>query len=29
MDVSPFAEAQELWKNYELVGNWWDDEDAA
>ena len=29
MDVSPFAEARELWKNYDLVGNPWDEEDAA
>lgn len=29
MDMSPFAEAQELWKNYELVGNPWDEENAA
>jgi hypothetical protein len=29
MDMSPFAEAHELWKNYELVGNPWDEEQAA
>jgi hypothetical protein len=29
MDMSPFAEAQELWKNYELVGNPYAVEDAA
>ena len=29
MDLPPFAEAQELSKNYELVGNPWDEGDAA
>jgi len=29
MDMPPFAEAQKLWKDYELVGNPWDEEDAA
>ena len=29
MDIPPFAEAHELWKNYELVGNSWGEENAA
>lgn len=29
MDMPPFAEGHELWKNYELVGNPLDEEDAA
>jgi len=28
MDMPPFAEAHELWKNYELVGNSWGEENA-
>jgi hypothetical protein len=29
MDMSPFAEAHELWKNYELIGNPCDEEQVA
>ena len=29
MDMPPFAEAHELWKDYELISDRWDEEDAA